>query len=60
VNEVRGRFEAYEKALVANDIAGMNDWFRADERVVRFGVAEEQWVRTADSWRIIHAQVSHR
>ncbi len=41
VAEVRAAFEAYERALVANDVAALDEWFWADERTVRFGVAEQ-------------------
>jgi hypothetical protein len=56
VAAVRAAFDEYESALVANDIAAMNEWFWDDEHVVRFGLAEEQygyasiveWRATAD------------
>ena len=40
--EVRAAFEAYEQALIANDVAAMDAAFWDDERVVRFGIAEIQ------------------
>ena len=40
--EVRTAFEAYERALIANDVAAMDAAFWEDERVVRFGIAEIQ------------------
>lgn len=40
--EVRAAFEAYERALIANDVAATDAAFWDDERVVRFGVAEIQ------------------
>jgi hypothetical protein len=38
--EVTAQFERYEKALVANDVAVLDDLFRADARTLRYGVAE--------------------
>jgi len=43
VDEVRAAFEAYEAALVANDVATMDRWFWDDPAVVRFGIAECQY-----------------
>jgi ketosteroid isomerase-like protein len=40
VAEVREAFGRYEKALVANDIAALNEFFRDDARTVRYGVGE--------------------
>ena len=40
--EVRAAFEAYERVLIANDVAAMDAAFWDDERVVRFGIAEIQ------------------
>lgn len=40
--EVRTAFEAYERALVANDVSVMDAAFWDDERVVRFGINEIQ------------------
>lgn len=53
--EVRAAFDAYEAALVANDVDAMDRWFWSDDRVVRFGIADVQhgftevaaWRRTA-------------
>ena len=42
VAEVRAAFEAYERALLANDVAAMDGAFWDDPRVVRFGIAEIQ------------------
>ena len=42
VAEVRSAFEAYERALIGNDVAAMDAAFWNDERVVRFGIAEIQ------------------
>jgi hypothetical protein len=40
VAEVRTAFEAYERALVGNDIAVLDATFRDDPRTIRFGVIE--------------------
>jgi ketosteroid isomerase-like protein len=40
VAEVRQAFEAYEKALVGNDVAALNAMFRDDSRTVRYGATE--------------------
>ena len=54
--EVQACFEAYERALLANDVESMDSWFTDDASVVRFGIADSQhgpeeiaaWRRTAD------------
>ena len=38
--EVTAQFERYEKALVSNDVAVLDELFRNDVRSLRFGVAE--------------------
>ena len=40
VAEVRAAFEAYERALVSNDVAALDAMFRDDARTVRFGGGE--------------------
>jgi 1-carboxybiuret hydrolase subunit AtzH-like protein len=40
VAEVRAAFERYERALVANDLAAMDELFHHDARTIRYGVAE--------------------
>jgi hypothetical protein len=40
VAEVRAAFDRYEKALVTNDIAVLDDTFRVDSRTVRYGGQE--------------------
>ena len=40
VAEVRAAFEAYERALVANDVALLDAMFREDSRTIRFGGGE--------------------
>ena len=38
--EVTAQFERYEKALVSNDVAVLNELFRKDCRTLRYGVGE--------------------
>src|SRR3954454_23604558 len=40
VAEVTAEFERYEKALVSNDVAVLDQIFRVDPRVIRYGGAE--------------------
>ena len=40
VAEVREVFGAYEKALVANNVAALNEFFRDDPRTIRYGAGE--------------------
>jgi hypothetical protein len=40
VAEVTAAFEAYERALVTNDVAALDTVFRDDPRTIRFGVRE--------------------
>jgi hypothetical protein len=40
VAEVREAFERYEQALVTNDVAALDGFFRDDARTLRYGVAE--------------------
>jgi hypothetical protein len=40
VAEVRAAFEAYERALVGNDIAALDAMFHIDRRTIRFGIVE--------------------
>jgi hypothetical protein len=40
VAEVRKAFDAYEVALVTNDVAGLDALFRDDPRTVRYGATE--------------------
>jgi hypothetical protein len=52
IAEVRAAFEAYERALVANDVAELDRWFWDDPRVVRYGIAEQQYgSETIRAWR---------
>jgi hypothetical protein len=43
VAEVRSAFERYEQALVSNDVAALDAWFRKDARTIRYGVAENHY-----------------
>ncbi len=40
VAEVTACFARYEKALVANDVAALNAFFRDDPRTIRYGAGE--------------------
>ncbi len=40
VAEVRAAFDRYEKALVTNDVAVLDDTFRVDPRTIRYGGQE--------------------
>src|SRR5690349_1222445 len=40
VAEVTAAFDRYEKALVSNDVAVLDDTFRADPRTIRYGTTE--------------------
>jgi hypothetical protein len=40
VAEVTAAFNRYEKALVTNDVAVLDETFRADPRTIRYGTAE--------------------
>jgi hypothetical protein len=40
VAEVRACFDAYEKALVGNDVEALNKIFRDDPRTIRYGAGE--------------------
>ena len=40
VAEVRAAFEAYERALITNDVAALDAVFHDDPRTIRFGGAE--------------------
>jgi hypothetical protein len=40
VAEVTAAFERYEKALVTNDVATLNEIFRKDPRTIRYGGTE--------------------
>jgi hypothetical protein len=40
VAEVRAAFDRYEKALVTNDVAVLDQTFRSDPRTIRYGTSE--------------------
>lgn len=40
VAEVKAAFDRYEKALVTNDVAVLDDTFKVDRRTIRYGGAE--------------------
>jgi len=40
LTEVTEQFARYEKALVMNDVAVLDDLFRADSRTLRYGIGE--------------------
>jgi len=40
VAEVRQAFDKYEQALVSNDVAALDKFFRDDPRTIRYGVNE--------------------
>jgi len=40
ITEVTAQFERYEKALVTNDVAVLDELFRNDKRTLRYGVGE--------------------
>jgi len=40
IAEVTAQFERYEKALVTNDVAVLDELFRNDKRTLRYGVGE--------------------
>jgi Protein of unknown function (DUF3225) len=40
VAEVRAAFERYERALVTNDVATLDEIFRNDPRTIRYGQSE--------------------
>jgi len=41
--EVRAAFDAYEAALMANDVDALNDFFWRDPRTVRFGPGDARY-----------------
>ncbi|GAA3245453.1 AtzH-like domain-containing protein [Dactylosporangium siamense] len=58
VAEVTAAFEAYEKALVANDTAALAEAFWDAPAVVRFGIADRQTgAGELRAWRAAQAQL---
>ena len=41
--EVTAAFARYEKAIVTNDVAVLDELFRTSDQTVRFGIAENLW-----------------
>ncbi|MBV9565279.1 MAG: oxalurate catabolism protein HpxZ [Bradyrhizobium sp.] len=46
---VKAAFERYEKALLSNDVAVLNELFRNDTRTLRYGIAENLYGHQAIS-----------
>lgn len=42
VKDLTAIFEAYESALMRNDVQALNDFFWDDPRVTRYGIADRQ------------------
>jgi hypothetical protein len=40
--EIEALFEAYERALMTNDVGALNNYFWCDARVTRYGIADVQ------------------
>jgi len=43
VDDVKRQFRAYEKAFMANDVDALIDFFWADLRLTRYGIADRQF-----------------
>lgn len=43
LGELRATFEAYETALMTNDVDALNAFFWNDPRTTRYGIADRQW-----------------
>ena len=43
VEDVKRQFWAYEKAFMANDVEALIDFFWADPRLTRYGIADRQF-----------------
>ena len=43
VDDVKRQFWAYEKAFMANDVEALIDFFWADPRLTRYGIADRQF-----------------
>lgn len=55
VAELTRLFDAYERALMANDRAALDDYFWDDARTTRYGIADRQW--GSDALRAFRATV---
>ena len=62
VAEVRAAFDAYEAALVANDVDALDEWFWHDDRVVRFAFGDVQrgWDEISEARRALTRQTGPR
>jgi hypothetical protein len=62
VAEVRAAFDAYEAALLANDVDALDEWFWRDDRVVRFafGVVQHGWEEVSAARRALPRQSAPR
>jgi hypothetical protein len=58
VAEVKAAFDAYEKALVSNDVEALNNMFRDDPRTIRYGAGENLYGYAAiKSFRVARSPV---
>jgi hypothetical protein len=62
VHEVRRAFDAYEVALLANDLDALDEWFWHDDRVVRFafGAVQRGWAEVSAARRSLPEQTPPR
>jgi hypothetical protein len=62
LDEVRRAFDAYEAALLANDLDALDEWFWHDDRVVRFafGVVQRGWAEVSAARRSLPEQTPPR
>jgi hypothetical protein len=56
--DVRRAFDAYEAALLANDLDALDEWFWRDDRVVRFafGAVQRGWAEVSAARRSLPEQ----
>jgi hypothetical protein len=54
--ELQSVFDAYEAALLRNDIAALNEFFWSDPRILRYGIAEHSLGHAAICEYRSHAQ----
>jgi hypothetical protein len=62
VSEVSASFEAYESALLADDLDALDEWFWHDDRVVRFafGAVQHGWDEVSAARRALPRQTPPR
>jgi ketosteroid isomerase-like protein len=62
LDEVRRAFDAYEAALLANDLEALDEWFWHDDRVVRFafGAVQRGWAEVSAARRSLPEQTPPR